>query len=100
MYHLKDIHTVFCFDHEEHPWTQDRELLDISELTLNHILDSNCYNDVDELDLSRLTYRIDCDEDTLTILSAEDGLPVFPPERLSLWRGILTEDRKDRTSIE
>ena len=91
MYHLEDIHTVFRFDGQDHPETHDQELLDICELVLNHIFESNCYNDVDELDLSGLSCRVDCDEDTMAILSLEDGLPVFPPEKLSTWREIFKQ---------
>ena len=62
---LKEIKTDFrCSDDPCSP--EDKAaLLDLSETVFNHIIESNCYNDVEELDLTSLTLLIDSGQDPL-----------------------------------
>ena len=56
---------------------------------LNHIIESNCYNDVVELDLTSLTLLIDSGQDTITLVETDTMLPLYPPEKSSTWTKIL-----------
>lgn len=89
MFLLKEIKTDFrCSDELCSP--EDKAaLLDLSETVFNHIIESNCYNDVEELDLTSLTLLIDSGQDTITLVETDTMLPLYPPEKISIWKKIL-----------
>lgn len=86
---LKDISTVFSTDDIILNKKEKDDLLRLSETVLNHIIETNCYNDLDELDLSVLTLLIEPGRDSISLIEKDSQLPLYPPEKISIWKKLL-----------